>query len=118
MDNDRTELFHNLVNLAAVDHKFTEEEIAFLIARADRWGISTDEFETALAGISTGKIQIQTPEDYDARVALMKDMIRLMAADGNLAETEKQMCAHASAAMDFTSIQFGEILEQVLHERD
>jgi len=39
MAKDRTQLFHNLVNLAAADQKFTEEEIAFLINRANSWGI-------------------------------------------------------------------------------
>lgn len=118
MAKDRTQLFHNLVNLAAADQKFTEEEIAFLVNRADRWGISSDEFETAMVGLSTGEIQLEVPEDYDDRVLLLKEMIRLMAADGEMAETEKGLCARASAKMDFNTIQFGEILDEVIQEKD
>ncbi len=114
---DRTELFHNLVNLAAADHKFTEEEIAFLINRAETWGIPSDEFETALVGIGAGEIALNIPETYEQRVALLKEMIRLMAADGEMAEMEKQLCAHASAKMNFNNIQFGELLEEVIRER-
>jgi len=117
MNDERLKLFHNLVNLAAVDHKFTEEEIAFLVDRAEAWNIPNDEFETALAGISTGEIQVTIPEDHDQRVNMLKEMIRLMAVDGEMAETEKQLCAHASAQMDFTGVQFSEILEEVVKER-
>ncbi len=118
MNEDRTTLFHNLVNLAAVDHKFTEEEIAFLVNRAEAWNIHSDEFETALAGISTGEIQVTIPDDHDQRVALLKEMIRLMAADGEMAETEKRLCASASAQMDFTNAHFSLILEEVIRERN
>ena len=118
MNEDRTELFHSLVNLAAVDHKFTEEEVGFLVSRAETWNIPSDEFETALAGISTGEIQVTIPKDHDKRVSMLKDMIRLMAVDGEMAEGEKRLCANASAQMDFTSVQFSEILEEVIRERN
>ena len=113
---ERVELFHNLVNLAAVDGKFTDEEVRFLAARAERWNISADEFETAMAGLTTGEIQVKIPEDNVARIELMKEMIRLMAIDGELAETEKRLCALASAKMDFTGPQFDKILDSVIGE--
>ena len=110
------ELFHNLVNLAAADRKFTEEEINFLIERANHWGIPDDEFETAMAGISTGELQMKIPESHEDRVIMMKEMLRLMAADVELADLEKEICAHASGKMDFTSQQFNEILDEVIGE--
>ena len=113
---EKLDIFHSLVNLAAVDSKFTEEEVAFLVQRAEAWGIPMDEFETALAGVSTGQIEIKIPESHADRVTLLKDMIRLMAIDGDMAETEKQLCAHASGQMDFTNQQFAELLEEVLAE--
>ena len=33
---EKVELFRNLVNLAAADQKFTEEEVQFLAERAER----------------------------------------------------------------------------------
>ena len=113
---NETELFHSLVNLAAADRKFTEEEIEFLIKRANRWGIPDDEFETAMAGISTGELQVKIPESHGDRVTMMKEMLRLMAVDGELAELEKAICAEAAGKMDFTSQQFNEILDQVIAE--
>ena len=86
---DNIELFHNLVNLAAADGKFTPEEVEFLATRAEIWNISNDEFETAIAGISEGNVEVKIPESIHDRRQLMKEMIRLMAVDGELAEMEK-----------------------------
>ncbi len=113
---NQLELFHNLVNLAAADKKFTAEEIKFLVDRAERWGIHNDEFETAMAGISTGELQVNIPERHEDRVEMMKEMLRLVAVDGELADLEKRICAQASGKMDFTSQQFNEILDQVIAE--
>ena len=113
---NKLELFHNLVNLAAADKKFTEEEIKFLIHRANQWGIPDDEFETAMAGIFSGELQMRIPESHEDRVNMMKEMLRLMASDGELAELEKEICALASGRMDFTGQQFNEILNEVISE--
>ena len=111
---DKLETFHNLVNMAAIDNKFTEEEVEFLARRANQWDISNDEFETALAGISEGHLEVNIPEAYEDRVLLLKEMIRMMAIDGELAEMEKRLCAQASGKMDFTTQQFGQILDEVI----
>ena len=113
---DPVQLFHNLINLAAVDQKFTDEEIDFLIEIANRYNIPSEEFETALTGIREGIVEVKLPKEHDDRVTLMKEMIRLMAVDGELADNEKRLCAQASAGMDFTSQQFDEILNETLSE--
>ena len=107
-------LFQNLVNLAASDCKFTDEELEFLAERAEQWGIGFDEFESAVAAVSTGQIHIDLPEERPARVQLMEEMIRMMAADGELAEIEKRLCAIASAKMHFSNAEFSQILDSVL----
>jgi uncharacterized tellurite resistance protein B-like protein len=113
---NKLQLFHNLINLAAIDGHFTEEEIAFLAARAERWGISSDEFETAVVGIEQGQLEIRLPESRRDREQLLAEMIRLMAVDGELAESEKQLCATASARMDLSTVEFVRILDRVLAE--
>ena len=113
---DKLETFHNLVNMAAIDNKFTDEEVQFLAQRANDWKISNDEFETALAGISEGQLEVTIPESYEDRVVLLKEMIRIMAIDGELADMEKRLCAQASGKMDFTTQQFRQILDEVIAE--
>ncbi len=113
---DPVQLFHNLINLAAVDQKFTDEEIDYLIDVANRHNIPSEEFEAGLKGIRDGIIQVKLPTDADDRQKLMKEMIKLMAADGELNDLEKRLCATASAKMDFSSEQFVALLEEVLGE--
>lgn len=113
---DRIELFHSLVNLAASDGKFAEAEIRFLADRAERWDIPKGEFETALAGISEGNFEVKVPEDYDERVEVMKEMLRLVASDGELADMEKHICSLAAGKMDFSSHEFEKILQDVINE--
>ncbi|QEG24499.1 hypothetical protein [Mariniblastus fucicola] len=110
------QLFHNLINLAAVDQKFTDEEIDYLIDVANQHNIPSEEFETALTGIREGMIEVKLPESDDDRKHLMKEMIKLMAVDGDLNEMEKRLCAQCSARMDFTPAQFEAILDEVLSE--
>lgn len=109
------QLFHNLINLAAVDQKFTDEEIDYLIEIANRYNIPSEEFETALTGIREGVIEVELPEGEEDRVNLMKEMIKLMAVDGELSEMEKRLCAQASVKMDFTVPQFDQLLDDVLN---
>ena len=117
MTFSKLELFHNLVNLAAVDGKFAEEEITFLAVRAERWGISHDEFETAIAGLMSGQLEISLPDTQAKREELLKELIRLMASDGDLAEMEKQLCATASAKMGFSTGEFRKLLDQVMRAK-
>lgn len=112
------ELFHNLVNLAASDGKFKEEEVEMLARRAEHWNISDDEFETAIAGITTGTIEIHLPDGQTNRITLIKEMIRMMAVDGELSEVEKRLCATASARLDFSAHEFNSMVDQVLRELD
>lgn len=107
-------LFNNLVAMAAADGKFTQEEIEFLAVRAENWGISQDEFETAMVGVAAGGAEIVLPEDHNERLRLLSEMIRMMAADGELAEVEKRLCATVSAHMDLSSEQFEQLLDHVL----
>ncbi len=110
------DLFRNLVNLAAIDKKFTDEEIQFLAQRAEQWNIPADEFETAIVGISSGEIEVKIPDSFEDRVVMLKEMIRLMAVDGEMAEMEKEMCAYASGRMKFSIQQFAQILDEVISE--
>jgi len=48
---------------------------------------------------------------------LLREMIRLMAADGHLSDLEKRICATASARMDFTFKQFEQILNSLLESK-
>jgi uncharacterized tellurite resistance protein B-like protein len=111
---ERLDLFNNLVALAASDRKFTEEEIAFLMVRAEDWGISQDDVEASLVLASSPEAELVIPPEREERIELMQEMIRLMAVDGELAEQEKDLCATASATMGFSIDEFNKILDSLL----
>lgn len=111
---DRLELFNNLVALAAADRKFTEQEVAFLMVRAEDWHISQRDVEAALLQAASPEAELVIPPERDDRIELLQEMIRLMAVDGELAEQEKDLCATASATMGFSVDEFNKILDSLL----
>lgn len=112
-----SEMFRNLIHLAAADGKFTVEEISFLAQRAEQWNIPDGEFQAIIDGLGEDPhVELQIPEGHRDRIRLLKDMIRLMAVDGELADIEKRLCALASSQMEFNVFQFDEILKEVISE--
>ncbi len=96
---DRFELFKNLMVMAAADKKFTEEEVEFLALRSSRWGISDQQFEEAFEFAKSNEAEMTIPEGQEERRRLLRDLIRMMAADGELASVEKRLFAEAAAKM-------------------
>ena len=111
---DRLELFTNLVAMAGADGRFSPEEVAHLVDRADLWGIPQDDAESVLVGMQEGEIELTIPESHGDRVVMLKELIRMMAVDGELADAEKRLCATVSATMEFTSADFDKILDSLL----
>ena len=114
---DRLKLFQALISLAASDGKFTDEEVAFLVSRADLWKIPTEEFELALVGIHERGPELSLPTAQPERIRFLKELIQMMAADGERAEVEKRLLATASAQMEFSGSEFAEILDEVVNRR-
>jgi uncharacterized tellurite resistance protein B-like protein len=111
---DRFETFQNLMIMAAADHKFTDEEVAYLSLRADRWGLTDQQFEQALASAASGTGRLAIPEPHAERVALLRSLIEVMAADGELAPLEKQLFADAAARMNISEGELNQIIDRLL----
>lgn len=114
---NKLQLFTNLVNMASLDEKFTDQEIQFLVSRAERWGIPNDEFETILVGIQEQGPTFELPTSQAERRLLLEEMIRLIASDGELADVEKELLATVSGKMEFSSDEFRLILDDVIRRR-
>ncbi|MEZ6095979.1 MAG: TerB family tellurite resistance protein [Pirellulaceae bacterium] len=114
---DKLQLFQNLVNMAAADGKFRDQEVEFLVNRAEKWGISNDDFESILVGVKTQGAEFEIPESPADRELLMKELIRIVAADGELAEIEKQILATVSARFGYSTPEFSAILDSVIDSR-
>lgn len=111
---DRISIFENLIIMAAIDGRFTREEIALLSQRAESWGISNSQVQQALAKAVPDKAELTLPANATGRVELLREMILVMAADGELHELEKRLCAIAAAVMDISAEKVNQILDSLL----
>lgn len=111
---DRFALFKNLMVMAAADKKFTEEEVEFLALRSSRWGINDQQFEEALRFATSGGAKVTVPEGEEERRRLLRDLIHMMAADGDLAPVEKQLFAEAAAKMGVKPDELDRTIDELL----
>lgn len=104
----------NLLVMAAADGSLTEREISFLTDRAQDWSIPEDEFAAAVRYAISDDAALVVPETREERVTMLQELIRMMAADGNLADVEKQLFATAAVKMGFSDDELKEIVDSVL----
>jgi uncharacterized tellurite resistance protein B-like protein len=108
------ELFRNLMVMAAADGRMTEEEAGFLSQRAKRWGISEEQFADAMVFSVSKDAVVSIPETHGERRQLLMEMMRMMAADGELADIEKDLFAVAAGTMQVSAEEVDEIIDDVL----
>jgi uncharacterized tellurite resistance protein B-like protein len=111
------DFFQDLMVMAAADGVLREEEIAFLSHRAKRWGITDEQFSEAIRFAVSPEAVISIPPTKGERHQLLREMIRMMAADGDLAEIEKNLFAVAAATMQVSDAELDEILNSVLPKK-
>jgi uncharacterized tellurite resistance protein B-like protein len=108
--------FRNLLLVAASDGRMAEAELRLLSHRAAEWGITDDEFETALQDAIRGDAALTLPADPAERTLLLKDMIRMMAADGRMTDSEKQLFALASTVLGVEADALNQLIDSVLED--
>ncbi len=106
--------FQNLIVMAIADGNLSEGEIRFLSERCKRWGMSDHEFGQAIEYALRADAILTIPTSHDERVDLLKELIQTMAADGELAEIEKQLFAVAAARMELPDGELGKIIDSIL----
>ncbi len=112
----QAELFQNLLIMAAIDGRLSESELRLLSDRAAQWGITDDEFERAIQNAIAGCNVLAIPQDQVERAQMLKDMIRMMAADGQLPDSQKRLFATATTALGITPIELNQLIDTVLEE--
>ena len=112
---DRFEKFKNLLTMAAADGKLTEREIEFLSNRALQWGLTDHQFTEAVNNALEHQGEVAIPRSRAERLELLRDMIRMMAADGQLADVEKQLFATVAAVMKMRSDDLDQMIDELLN---
>ena len=111
------EQLKNLILMAAADGSFSESEMLLLADRCHDLGLSTSDLRRALDDAAKGTAMLTIPSDHSERMALLRSLMRMMAADGKLMEPEKQLFAMACACMEFGQIEIDELIDQLLAEQ-
>ena len=98
-DQQRLGQLKNLVMLASADGKFTDSELAVLLAVASRENITPDEFNKVLE--DPDSVTISLPDDEDTKLAYLRDMVAMMMVDGELDEQEMAICKIYAMALGY-----------------
>ena len=92
----------NLVMLASADERFTDSEMAVLLAVASRENITPEDFNQVME--NPDSINIVLPEDEDTKLAYLRDMVAMMMIDGELDEHELAICKLYAMALGYRGI--------------
>jgi uncharacterized tellurite resistance protein B-like protein len=111
---DRKHLFRNLLVTAAIDGKLTEEELTFLSQRANRWGVTEADFQADLAYARTPNAEVLIPPEPEDRIELLKNMVSLIAVDGEIVDVERTLFAVIAARMEVSTASLNRIIDAVL----
>ncbi len=108
----------NIVVMAIADGALGEEEVAFLSDRCVELGIGEVELQQALRYALGDAPALHLPQERGQQEQLLRDLIRMMAADGVLAESEKRLFALAAAKMRIDTAQLHALIDDVVNQRD
>jgi len=114
---DKLRLFRNLMVLAASDGKMTEEEIMFLCLRSSHWGITEEQSQAALEFARSPGAELEVPRNDQQRQEMLRDMLRMMAVDGELAAIERRLFATVAATIGMEREELNTLIDEVVHER-
>lgn len=90
----------NLVIMASADGALTEREIDWLVDRCTELGLDEADLGNALEYAISEEAAMKLPRAPEEQERLLSDLIKIMAADGDLDEIEKRLFAVAAAKMN------------------
>lgn len=104
----------NLVIMAASDGSLSEQEIALLIDRCGHLGLQEEDLEKAIAFALGGDAKLRLPVDRTEQNQMLGELIRMMAADGELREVEKRLFALAAARMGIEKAELEALIDALV----
>ena len=104
----------NLVVMAMADGSIGEREVAFVAERCHELGLGESELNHAIRFGLGDDAALELPSGSEERDELMIDLVKMMAADGVLDESEKRLFALAAAKMEISTERLNELLDKVL----
>ena len=110
----RRQLLRNLVVMAFADGSLGEREINLVADRCVDLGLDEYDLQKAIEFGLGDEASLELPTEMEQRRELMQELIRMMAADGTLAEAEKRLFALAAVKMELTEKDVNEIITRTV----
>lgn len=104
----------NMVIMASADGSLTEREIALLVDRCAELGLEEADLGKAVQFALSDEAALKLPTDRKEQLAMLGDMMRIMAADGHLTEVEKRLFALAAAKMNIDREELDHLIDNLL----
>lgn len=111
---NRIDQLKNLVIMAAADGRLSQSEIALLIDRCAELGLSESDLESAIDYALSEKPSLKLPTTKEEKEDLLTDLLRVMAADGQLREVEKRLFAVAAAKMSVSQADIEALIDRLV----
>lgn len=108
------DILKNLVIMASADGAMTEREIALLVDRCAELGLGEIDLEKAVSFALSDGAALKLPTVHAEKIAMLSDLMRVMAADGELSEVEKRLFALAAAKMNIDRDEIEKLIDRLV----
>ena len=104
----------NLVIMASADGSLSEGEIALLVDRCSEMKLDDADLGKAVAYALSDEASLKLPTEKKEQIAMLTDLIRIMAADGQLSEVEKRLFALSAAKMGIERSELDHLIDKLV----
>ena len=110
----RRQHLRNLVVMAFADGSLGEREVNLVADRCGELGLDEYDLQKAIEFGLGDEAALEIPPSQAEREELVRDLIRMMAADGHLDESEKRLFALAAAKMSISAADVERLIDETL----
>lgn len=111
---NRQRQLRNLVVMAMADGQIAEQEVNLVADRCAELGLSEQDLQDAILNGLQDDAALELPPTGEEREALLIDLVRMMGADGRLAESEKRLFALAAVKMGIDGEHLNRLIDAAL----
>lgn len=112
----RRQRLRNIVVMAFADGSLGEREVNLVADRCAELGLDEYDLQHAIKSGLSDQAALEVPPDQADREELICDLIRMMAADGHLDESEKRLFALAAAKMSISPTDIQRLIDEALSQ--
>ena len=106
----------NLIVMAFADGSLGQREVHLVADRCQELGLDEYDLQKAIEAGLGEDAGLELPSEPARQETLIKDLVRMMAADGHLDESEKRLFALAAAKMSMSTQDVDRLIDETLAE--